>query len=130
MFLVDWYRTQLATRSESYCQNVEVDRVEPPAASMPDRLLVVRFDGRTRTSQVTAEASVGLSMLAGTKAAPKDAMDLGLMVLALSERLPSGEASNPVAAVLSSTGPVQVEEDADRGRTYVTLDLAEVGLPF
>lgn len=132
LYLVPWYRQQIALRGESYCQDVDVERVEPTDGSpMPKRLVVVRFDGRTRTSQATAEASVGISILAGTKASPKDAVDLGNMVLALSERLPFGaHPGNPISAVLSSTGPVQIEEDSDRGRTYVTLDLAEVGQPF
>ena len=73
---------------------------------------------------------MGISVLAGTKVAPKDAMDLGLMILALCERLPSADPANPIAALISFTGPAQVEEDSDRGRTYSTLELAEVGQPF
>lgn len=126
LFLVEWFRDQLAARSESYCQGVEVDRVEP-ATPWPPRMLIVRFDGSTRTSVVSDEATIGLSVLAGTKAAPKDAADLARMVRALLETLPSGDPKNPVAALVNATGPVQVEESQDRARLYVTADLVVAG---
>lgn len=131
LWLIGWYRVQLAARSESYCQDVTVDRIEPAEGDpYPARLLVVRFDGKNRTSVVTSDAAVGLSVLAGTKVAPKDAVDLANMVLALSEGLPSADPLNPVAAVLGTTGPVQIVEDLDRARLYSTLDLSIAGQPF
>jgi hypothetical protein len=131
LYLIQWFRTQIAARGEAYCQGVVVDRIEPPEGEiLPKRLLVVRFDGKTRTSFASAEAAVGLSVLAGTKLAPKDALDLANMVLALSERLPSADPLNPVAAVLGTTGPVQIADDLDRARVYSTLDLAIAGQPF
>lgn len=131
VWLIQWYRTELAARGESYCQGVVVDRIEPPAGEpLPERLLVVRFDGKNRTSVVTSDAAVGLSVLAGTKESPADAVDLANMVLALSERLPSADPLNPVAAVLGTTGPVQIEDELDRARLYSTLDVSIAGQPF
>ncbi len=131
MFLVGWFRAKLAARPEEYCQNVVVDRVEPsPPRAFPERLLVVRSDGGTRMSVVSDEASVGLSVLAGTKLLPKDAVDLAKMVRALCEMLPAVEPGNPVAALVNATGPVAVDEAQDRSRQYITLDLAVAGLPL
>jgi hypothetical protein len=129
LFLTGWFRERLAARPESYCQGFVVDNKEP-AGSFPARLLVVRFDGRTRSSVVSGEASVGLSVLAGTKTSPKDANDAAEMVLALAESLPAVEPGNPVAALVSSAGPFPVVEAQDRARRYMTLDLVVAGLPL
>lgn len=131
LFLVGWYRTHLAARPEAYCQGFSVDNKEPdPSKPFPARLLVVRSDGATRTSMATANASVGLSILAGTKLMPKDAIDAALMVLALAEKLPAVELGNPVAALLASAGPFVADEDQQRARRYVTLELSTVGTAF
>lgn len=131
LFFTSWFRAQLALRPEPYCANFKVANAEPaPPAPFPARLLVVRSDGITRTSMATAEISLGLSILAGTKLTPKDAIDAALMVVALSERLPSLDPGNPVTALLNVNGPLEVTEDQDRARRYVTLDLAIAGLPF
>lgn len=129
LFLCDWYRAALAARPEPYCANVEVDRVEPQG-TWPARMLIVRFDGSTRASIVSDEATIGMSVLAGSKLNPKEAVDLARVVRALLEQIPSGDPDNPVAALLDASGPVAVPEDQDRARQYITADLVVAGKPF
>lgn len=127
LFLVGWYRTALAARSEPYAQGVTVARVEPPTDDLQLPLLVVRHDGTTDTSFITGEASIGLSVLAGSKRNPKPATDLARLVHALASQIPSGAPSNPVAALLGRTGPFLVTEDQPVARAYVTVTLAVAG---
>jgi hypothetical protein len=131
LFLTTWWREQLAARLEEFLEGFEVDAKEPdPELPFPARLLVIRFDGINRTSFATADCSVGLSVLAGTKANPADANDAAMVILALAERLPSVAPGNPVAAINDLSGPVDVFEPQDRARRLITLDLALAGQPF
>jgi hypothetical protein len=132
LFLTTWFRRELALRPEAYCKNVSVVITEPsdPAKPFPARLLVIRWDGSSRTSALSAEASIGLSVLAGSKANPKDANDLVLMVQALAEKLPAVEQGNPVTDLRESTGPFAIAEQQDRARRYLTITLGVVGVPI
>jgi len=131
VFFTSWFRARLAARPEPYCSGFSVDINEPgPNKPFPPRLLVVRSDGMTRTSFATAEITLGLSILAGTTDSPKDAIDAALMVLALAEQLPAVEPGNPVTALIEANGPFAVDEEQDRARQYLTLDLALAGIPF
>lgn len=131
LFLTTWWRAQIDASPLPEMDGFEVDNKEPdPELPFPARLLVVRFDGITRTSFATGDTTVGLSILAGTKANPKDANDAALWVLAVAERLPSVEPGNPVTRLNSATGPFTVTEDQDRARRLVTLDLGLAGQAF
>jgi hypothetical protein len=131
MFLVNWYRAALADRPEEVCRDVEVGNSEPlPGAPFPKRLLVVRVDGGSDTSILTAERDVGLSVLAGTKEDPQDANGLARIVHALRTQIPAVAPGNPVAAVLRSSGPYPVPETQPRARRYIPLTLAVVGVPL
>lgn len=131
LFLTEWFRGRISARGETYCRNVVVDNKEPdPSVPFPGRLVVIRFDGATRTSVATSEGSIGISILAGTKLTPQDANDLARMVLALSSDLPDTDPANPVAALLGSTGPISVPESQDRARRYLTLTLGLAGTPL
>lgn len=125
-FLTGWYRAALAARPEGVCRNVVVDNKEPSAAPFPARLLVIRDDSGPDTSFLTAERSVGLSVLAGSRMNPKDANDLARIVHALRSQIPSADPANPVAAVVDSNGPYPMEEAQDRARRYITLTLSVV----
>lgn len=127
LFLVGWYRAALASRSEAYAQGVTVVRVEPKSDDFPTPMLVIRHDGTTDTSFITGEASVGVTVLAGSKRNPKPATDLLRLVHALASQIPSPDPSNPVSALLGRTGPFLVPEDHDRARAYATLTLAVAG---
>lgn len=127
LFLTGWYRDALAARPETVCRDVAVSNREPePGQVFPARLLVIRDDGGPDTSLLTAERSVGLSVLAGTKANPRDANDLARIVHALRLAIPSVDPGNPVAAVLESNGPYAVVEDQPHARRYLTLTLSVV----
>lgn len=128
LFLTGWYRARIAARPEPICQGVAVNRVEPP--TLPAKLVVIRDDGGADTSLLTGERSVGVSILAGTKANPKDAKDLAAIVYALRTQIPAVEEGNPVSALLDSTAPVMVAESQERARVYFTLTLAVAGRPL
>jgi hypothetical protein len=126
LFLIGWYREALAARPEPVCQDVEVDIVEPADGVFPEKLLVIRDDGGPTTSLLTAERAVGMSVLAGSKTAPKDANDLIRIVAALANQVPSpnqtgNEPRNPVAALVDINGPLKVAENQDRSRRYITV---------
>lgn len=127
LFLIGWYRAALAARPEPVCQGVTVARAEPSTGTFPPKLLVIRDDGGTATSLVTAEHSIGMTVLAGTKENPKVAKDLARIVYALRVTIPSGDPSNPVAAIGDSTSPVDVAESQPRSRQYMTTTMSVVG---
>jgi hypothetical protein len=125
LYLASWFRARLAARTEPFLQGFQVARSEPPLQSLPPRLLVVRDDGTTHDELLTGEASIGLTVLAGTKENPKDAKDAARFVLALAKQLPAP--LTPVTRFLGATGPYLVDEAAPKARVYSTLSLAVVG---
>lgn len=130
LFLTTWYRAALAARPEPYCQGVQTDRVEPDQGIIPVPFVVIRDDGGTSDLLLTAEHSVGISVLAGTQEDPRPALDLGRMILGLRTRIPSPAPDNPVAAVTGATGPYLVPEDQPYARAYLTVTFRVVGLPL
>ena len=130
LFLTRWYRQALAERPEDVCLGVLVtDREPDPTQQFPERVLVIAAD-LNRASVVSDVADVRCSILAGTQLTPPDANDLAAIVRALGERIPAVESGNPVAALLSSAGPFVADENQDRARRLVTLELSVVGRPF
>lgn len=127
MFLIDWFRATLAARPEPECADVVVDRVEPPTDDLPAKLLVIRDDGATDTSILTADASVGFTVLAGSRENPKLAKDLARIVHALLPQIPAPGSSNPVAALLTRTSPVLVPESQPRARAYIAATFSLSG---
>ena len=140
LFLTAWYRAALSGSDAAavaarlgaepgLLANVAVDNKEPAEPPFPDKLLVIRDDGGPETSAVTGERSVGLSVLAGTKLAPKRASDLIRVVLALTVLLPAPDVPgqsprNPISAVLERNGPFAVDEAQDRARRFATVVFA------
>lgn len=127
LFLTAWYRMRLGARPEAFLDGLEVDRVEPSTGTFPGRLIVIRDDGGPSTSLLTGERSVGVSVLAGTKADPQDAKDIARLAHALSSQIPSADPANPVSNVVDSTSPVLVPESQPHARAYFTLTLAVAG---
>lgn len=128
MFLAGYLRGVLGPREEPYAQDVQVGNSEPvPGEPFPERLIVVRDDGSTRTEMVTDVVSVGVSVLAGTKEDGRDASNLARLVRALIEDCPSPDPANPIAAVRESNGPYRVPEDQPRARCYMTFVMSRVG---
>lgn len=127
LFLTGWLREALAARPEPVCAGVKVDNKEPlPTAQWPARLVVIRYDGSTQTSVVTDEASVGVTVFAGTQSLPKEANDLARIVRALIGGCAGRERDNPVADV-ETTGPVAVADSGVRARRYFTASMKVVG---
>lgn len=126
LFLTGWFRSALAARPEAVARGVIVDRKEPSDGPFPAKLIVIRDDGGPDTSLLTAERTVGISVLAGTRDNPRDANDLARLVHALRTQIPSTDPANPVAAVLRSSGPIPVTEAQPRARRYMTLTLSVV----
>jgi hypothetical protein len=126
-FLLAWYRLALQARPEPVCANVTVVRLESSKTPPPPKQLVIRDDGTSRESFLTGEASIGLTVLAGTKSNPKDAKDLARIVLALASQIPSPDPGNPFADIRSSTGPFMVPEDATFARVYSAVTFAVAG---
>jgi hypothetical protein len=126
-FLIRWYRTALGGRPEVVCANVTVARTESEAPSPPKRQLIIRDDGTTRETFLTGQASIGLTVLAGTKANPKDAKDLARIVLALASQIPSPDPDNPFASFDAATGPYMVPEAATFARVYSTATFSVAG---
>lgn len=132
LFLTAWYRAAIAARPEDCCQGVEVDNAEPVGTTFPKRLVVINDDGGPDTSIATAETAVRVSVLAGTRANPKDAVDLARIVHGLRTQIPAPGFAvtlggtpyrNPVAAVIDSNRPIAVTEEQDRARRLITMTL-------
>lgn len=125
-FLCDWYREALHARPEDICQAAEVGAMEPTVGSFPAALVVITVVDLIDTSLLTADASVSISVLAGTLADPRDANALSLIVHALRTQIPSVDPENPVAAIVDSHGPSPVPEDQDRARRLINMTLSVV----
>lgn len=128
MFLGAWFRIALAGRPEPECAGVDVVRVEPAgdASTWPEKVLVIRDDGTTDDDLNTGDASIGFTVLAGTRENPKVAKDLARIVYALIATIPSGDPANPIAAVGTRNGPFLVDEAQKRARAYMTATLRVV----
>lgn len=96
----------------------------------PPFQIIVRDDGGPKTSTLTKEPTVGITVL-GSDALGKAAVtDLALNVCALMDQSARVEPGNPIAAVLSSTGPFKVPDESGQQRRYMTFGLSVVGKAF
>lgn len=128
MWAVPALKSWLATRDEPFCQDVTVLNVEPPAGTpLKRRMVILRDDSGLSRSIVSAERSLSVSTLAGTKENPKDADDLSRYVHAFFADCAGMEPGNPVAAVTESFGPYAVPEAGTWARRLSTFDLVVVG---
>lgn len=127
-YLCDRFRAELTARGRA---DVLVGNREPSGTLTQPTLIVRDNSGPTR-SIVSAERDVSLSVLAGTKAAPKPAMDLARLVTALASTFPGLEPGNPIAYVSEDgvNGPFWVPEDATYARTLTTVTFIVVGQPL
>lgn len=130
LFLTSWYRSALAARPEPVCAGVAVGRAESPQNPPPAKQLVIRDDGASRESFLTGEASIGFTVLAGTKLNPKDAKDLARIVLALADQIPFEDPANPFTGVRDSNGPYMVAEDSPYARVYSAVTFGVAGRPL
>ena len=124
-----WLRARLAERTEPVCRGVEVAHIEPAVSSaeFPKKLIVIGDDGNTGETLTTANASLRVSVLAGTLEQPAECVELARIVHAIMRDCARVEPGNPVAAVLASRGPLAVREVHPRARRLSTFDLLIVG---
>ena len=121
LFLTSWLRAALKRRGV----DVEVDNKEPADLSFPltRPLIVVRNDGGPKTSDVTFEWTVGITVLGGTRQDTKPTMDLARLTFALCSSVSVCLAEgSPLAAVAQKNGPYLVNDSADTARAYMTFD--------
>lgn len=131
LFLIGWYRSAVAERPEAYCSDVVFDRVEPsPGEPFPARLVVVSDDGGSVGRILTSSRSIRLSVLAGSKEDPSDALSLAAMLVALRTRIPGIEDGNPVTSVGATNGPYLIAEEQPHARVYVSIIFGVAGVPL
>lgn len=121
-FLTGFLRRELGARPEPFCRDVFVSN--DFSESIRDRAVIVRHDGGPDTGIVTAQAAVGITVLARDKSV---ASDLARMVAALVRGCARHEQDNPVTAVLNLNGPFRVTDDTGLQRRYLTLTLGLAG---
>lgn len=110
----------------------EISNKEPADDPFPAALVVLRDDGGPKTSMITAQRSVGVTILAGTQRLDAPAKDLSRPILGAltDEDLPLlGGPSCPIASVDDFNGPYTVPEEQDRTRLYFTVTYTVVGSP-
>ena len=131
-WLTGWLYRELEARSEPYARGVVVSNREPDvgSANFPERLVVVGDSGSTDRDLLLSDASLRVSVLAGSKEAPKECVDLARLVHALVRDCARFEPGNPVVRVVASRGPMSVPEDHPRARRLSTFDIAVVGSPL
>lgn len=142
LFGLAFYRAQLvalaadgtvSVADKAILAGFEVARVEPgPDETFPPKLLVFRDDSGPG-ELLTAERAIGVSVLMGTKADPRDCKRAAAIFLGLVWQMPTpGDGNltmdadpvrNPVASVDQVLGPYIVPEDQDRARAYGTATL-------
>lgn len=127
-----WLTAYLRTVLTDAGLSVQVSNKEPADLALPLKkpLVVIRDDSGNRLSHVTFDRSVGVSVLAGTKANDKSANDLARLVMAvLMDDAVVSAAGSPVASIEwdGCTGPYPVAEDLDVARRYGTVEYIVVG---
>lgn len=124
LFLSHYLQERLGTRPEPYCSDVVVGR-EFPAADLPqpERVIVIRDDSGPRTSVISKDISVGITVKAGTV---NDVKALASMIEAFLPGCVRVEPGNPVAALLQVRGPYAIA-DPDSGPTqYLVAEFTVV----
>lgn len=95
----------------------------------PTWQVIVRDDGTSDVELHVGAASVGISVLAGSKDRPDPAERLARRVKTIVKLTPRVEPGNPIAAVTSFLGPYPVEEASTYARQYLAVGLTVVGDP-
>ncbi|MFJ4026026.1 hypothetical protein ACIPWF_00780 [Paenarthrobacter sp. NPDC089989] len=129
LYLTGRIRAELAAIGTPITQNVFVSNQFPNPAR--PKTVVVRDDSGPRTSIITKEPSVGITVLAGEDPTQgQQATELANVVFMIVADCAGTEPENPVARVLNATGPYKVTEESGQPRRYMTFDLAVVGTPY
>lgn len=127
-WLIQYLRGELSAEG----LDVQVANKEPAKLATPLKrpLVVIRDDSGSRLDWVTFDRSLGVSVLAGTKANDKKANDLARLVASiLGDDAIATAKGSPIAAVEwdGCNGPYAVVEDHDVARRYLTVQYTVVG---
>lgn len=114
LVVVDYLRTALAARPESFA-DATVDIRVPP--TMPARLVQVRRDGGVRLDGIREAARTTLNIYAETEA---DVADLTRLCRALLWAAPNG---SPIVRVNDGSGPVAIPDESNRKRRFFTVEV-------
>lgn len=132
LFLTGWLRAALHRRG----YDVEVSNKEPADLAFPltRPLIVVRDDGGPQTEIITYTATVGITVLAGTRQNDQPAMDLARLVYALATSagvyLAQGSPITAIDKEGGSTRPYRVNDTAETSRAYMTIGYSLTGTPI
>jgi hypothetical protein len=131
LFLTDYLRGVLADRGES----VRVTNVEPSfTGSNPVELplskpiIVIRDDSGPMREIVTFDRSIGVTVLAGSKADMQAANNLARLAFGvMTDRAIIDVEDSPIASIEDTNGPYAASDDLDVARRYFTVDYIVVG---
>lgn len=128
LFLTGYLRERLRDRGMA----IQVSNKEPDSLKLPltKPLIVVRDDGGLQESRISYQASIGVSVLAGTRKNDRAANDLARIVYAIltnTEIVYAPGSPITVVDVEGCTRPVPVVESLDVSRRYMTLSYGAVG---
>lgn len=124
LFLSGYFQAGLAARPEPYCADVVVGRDFPPADLLqPGRFIVIRDDSGPRTSIITKDVTVGITVKAPTIS---DVKALAAMVEGLLPGCVGVEPGTPVAALLGVNGPYSVPDPGGGPTQYLTAEFTVV----
>ena len=134
-WLTHWMHAELtAARADGHHQatNFRVSGTEwhpdRHGGPEPDWQVIIRDDGANQTSIVTSSATVGITVLGGTKDHMDQAKAIADLVYAIAGDCAGLQPRNPIAAVIGGTSPVPVlDPDASAARLYMTLEVALAG---
>lgn len=127
-----WLCTYLRSVLADEGVDAQVSNKEPASLKLPllKPLVVIRDDSGARLSAVTFDRSIGVSVLAGSKADDQEANDLARVVAAFLTDPAIVEADgSPIAAIDfdGCNGPYAVTETLDVARRYLTVQYTVVG---
>lgn len=128
LWLTGYARARLAAAGRG---EVEVGNKEPPLLSLGSPpLVVIRDDSGVKTSVVTFDRQVGVSVLAGSRLDDQPANDLArLMFGVLTDPGIASAVGSPITHVNLGDcfGPYAVPEPLDVARRYFTIGYGVVG---
>ncbi|WP_420179686.1 hypothetical protein [Paenarthrobacter sp. TA1.8] len=128
-FLTGFIRRELEAIGSPLASDVFVSN-EFPNPARP-KSVIVRDDGGPDASIITAEPTVGVTVLTDEDPTEGEtATNLALLVKAIVKGCARVEPGNPVAAVLGFNGPYKVPDETGCPRRYMTAELSVAGKAF
>lgn len=102
---------------------------ETDSGQQPAWQIIIRDDGTDDVGLGLGDASIGVSILAGSLQNPEPAVTLARIVKSIIRAMPRVEPGNPVVRIVSLTGPTAISEASTYARQYLSCGLSVVGIP-